>query len=89
MADIIPFPKKEEPKLVLYTRPTCSQCTQAKSFLQTKNIEYIEENIDVKKTELLKKYPSLRILPVVEYDGVVIGSLKELKELYENGRLEK
>lgn len=87
MSNVVPlFPSKN---IRLYTRPDCGRCDKAKLFLLSKNIDYEEVLIDDHKTELLEKYPSLKLLPVVEVDGLVIGSLDELTELLDKERYEQ
>jgi len=80
------FPKKN---VVLYTRPECGRCERAKLFLLSKNVDYVEMPIDEHKATLLERYPSLKLLPVVEIDGLIIGSLDELTELYDKERFEE
>lgn len=64
----------------IYTKPECPYCSQAKSLLDEKN-EYYEERVigkDVTRDEVIARYPSQKLLPIVVIDGTLIGSWTEL-----------
>ena len=63
--------------LVLYSRPGCHLCDEARDILNalilgTKDVEFAERDIDG-DDELLRAY--LERIPVIELDGIVIGEL--------------
>lgn len=66
----------------IYSKPSCSQCDQAKMLLKMKGLDFTTKMLDLDFTaeELKEKYPTARMFPVVFIDGSFIGSLKELKE---------
>jgi glutaredoxin len=78
---------------VVYSKPACVQCDQAKALIKAKGKTYIEKQIDVgqdKKPDadyvelqvLKQKYPNIRMAPVItDIDGNFIGSLPELRKL--------
>ena len=63
--------------LVLYSRPGCHLCDEARDILNAlilgmKDVEFAERDIDA-DDELLRAY--LERIPVIELDGIVIGEL--------------
>lgn len=73
---------KKEMELELYTRPTCSDCQEAKKYLAEKDISY--RDIDVSKDpsveEDLKKISGTRIVPSFAfYKKGFFGKKKLLK----------
>lgn len=84
------FPKKNY-NIVLYTRESCQRCTEVKEFLNKKNISYEEKDIDagVTRQTLLDQYPSLKELPVVFVDDIIIGGKTELFEMVENRKMDR
>jgi glutaredoxin len=78
---------------VVYSKPACVQCDQAKSLIKSKGKTYIEKQIDVgqdKKPDveyvelqtLKQQYSNIRMAPVVtDINGNFIGSLPELRKL--------
>jgi glutaredoxin len=69
----------------IYTRDNCDYCTMAKGLLQTKNIGYVEQKLDVDFTRdgLVEKYASAKTYPVIVVDGFYIGGYTQLKTLLE------
>lgn len=78
---------------VVYSKPACVQCDQAKALIKAKGKTYIEKQIDVgqdKKPDveyvelqaLKQQYSNIRMAPVItDIDGNFIGSLPELRKL--------
>jgi glutaredoxin 3 len=69
----------------IYTRDNCVYCAMAKGLLQTKNIGYVEQKLDVDFTRdgLVEKYASAKTYPVIVVDGFYIGGYTQLKTLLE------
>jgi len=78
---------------VVYSKPACVQCDQAKALIKAKGKTYIEKQIDVgqdKKPDveyvelqtLKQQYSNIRMAPVItDINGNFIGSLPELRKL--------
>jgi len=66
----------------IYTKTTCSYCVKAKELLNSKNLEYIEKNIEnlEYRTELLNIYPSVKTVPQIYLDDSLIGGYDSLLE---------
>ncbi|MFE8703059.1 glutaredoxin family protein [Cytobacillus sp. FJAT-54145] len=84
---------KKEILMELYTRPTCSDCQEAKKFLASNHINYVDK--DVSRNEELeqdmRKIAGNRIVPLfVFYQTGLFGRKKLLKHFtgYENNREE-
>ena len=78
-------------KIVLFTWSYCPYCINAKKLLDEKNIPYAEHLIDdkpEKKQELYEK-TGQDTVPYVFIDDELIGGYTELKQLDEEGKLEK
>ena len=71
----------------IWTKPDCSYCTEAKMFLQNRNIPFNELRLDVHFTreQLLQKFSSAKSYPVIVVDGYYIGGTQDLtKYITEN-----
>lgn len=77
---------------VVYSRPNCSYCDQAKSLLQSKKLDYTELIIDVGQpkdstseyvtVEMLKsRLPSASTVPQIFRNGEHIGGFDALRQL--------
>ncbi len=78
---------------IVYSKPACPQCDQAKQLIARKGKMYKEVVIDVGQarkesveyinvTDLKSKYPNVRMAPVItDSEGGFIGSLPELKSV--------
>ncbi len=66
----------------LYTKPNCSFCEKAKSFLSLKGISYDLFKLDEQFTtqELVEMFPSAKSFPVIVVDGQYIGGYSQLVE---------
>ncbi len=76
--------KKSEPKINIYSTPTCPYCKQAKEFLKKNNISFKDINVaeDQKKArEMVEKSGQFGV-PVIEIGKkIIVGFQKdELKE---------
>jgi glutaredoxin-like YruB-family protein len=62
--------------VVVYTTPTCGYCTQAKSFLARKGVQFVERNVaaDSRAAAEMVRISGQRGVPVITVDDqVVIG----------------
>jgi len=67
---------------IIYTKPDCSYCDQAKQLIEEKGHTYTEVILgkDVSKQELLEMFPGIKTVPIVVLDGQKIGGYQELTE---------
>lgn len=67
---------------IIYSRPHCTFCDQAKSLIESKGHTYQEVIIgeNITKEEFLEMFPGQRTVPVVILDGQNIGGYTELTE---------
>lgn len=76
-------------RIILYTKLGCQDCKEARRYLQSKGLKYVEINIDVfpsRKLEL-EKIAASSAVPRVFFNEVLIGGLSELKSLEDSGKL--
>ena len=78
---------------IVYSKPACPQCDQAKTLIGVKGKSYREIVIDIGQekipgmeyielSDLKSKYPSIRMAPVIaDNDSNYIGSYPELRKL--------
>lgn len=74
--------------ITIYTKSNCPQCTKAKMLLDQRGIEYTtyklqesesDESLNlITREELLEKFPSVRMMPVITLDGKLLKSVEEL-----------
>ncbi|KAK6940113.1 DEP domain [Dillenia turbinata] len=77
-------------RVILYTRLGCQDCKQARLFLHSKRLRYVEINIDVypsRKMEL-EKIAGSSAVPKVFFNDILIGGLTELRAMNETGEIE-
>ena len=67
-------------RIVIYTKPDCSYCVDAKSVLKNNNIPFEEKTLDLDFTReyLLEEYPSAKTFPVIVINEKYIGGYTEL-----------
>ncbi len=67
--------------ITIYSKPSCSQCDQAKMLLNMKGIDFIFKMLDVDYTldELKTLVPNARTFPVIFKNDEYLGGLPELK----------
>lgn len=68
--------------IVVYSKDKCSQCEQAKMYLDIKGVEYevLKLGEDYSLDEVKEIAPTQRTFPVIVDDGVLVGGFRELKE---------
>jgi len=69
-------------KTIVWTKPNCPNCDQAKALLKNKGIEYEERNIgiDWTKEQLLEAVPTARTVPQIFMGEEYVGGYTELKQ---------
>ena len=68
-------------KYTIYSRNVCSYCVAAKNLLASKNLDFIEKNIDQSPdffNEMRQLAPTMRTVPVVFKNNELIGGYAEL-----------
>ena len=67
-------------KVEVYTRDACSACTQTKKLLVESNVPFVEYQLerDLKREELLERFPTAKKLPVVVVDGVQVADIRAI-----------
>ena len=72
-------------KYTIYSRNVCSYCVAAKSLLASKNLDFIEKNIDQSQDffkEMRQLAPNMRTVPVVFKNNELIGGYAELLDTF-------
>ena len=64
----------------LYTRDTCSDCTQTKKILEVLNISFTEHSIgvDIQVKDIRTKFPLAKRLPVIVVDGNYMTTVEKV-----------
>jgi glutaredoxin len=72
-------------KAVVWSKPACPYCDQAKALLKMKEIEYEEKIIGdgYLKEDLLEAVPGARSVPQILIDDQLIGGFPELKQYFQ------
>lgn len=71
----------KQPKVKIYSTPTCPYCKQAKEFMTSKGVKYEEIDVaaDVEKAqEMIKKSGQMGV-PVIAIDGKIIVGFDQAK----------
>jgi glutaredoxin 3 len=68
--------------IFIYTKKGCSNCVAAKNLLKSKNLKFIEQNMDdVEVRQAFEfAYPNIRGLPQIFINDNRVGGLLGLKE---------
>lgn len=77
-------------RVEIYTTSFCPFCIRAKNLLQSKNIEFVEHNLDGKNDELmaLKQRTGMQTVPQIFIDNELVGGFTELAAKDSRGELE-
>ena len=69
-------------KAIVWSKPQCPYCDQAKALLTLKNIVFEEKKIGsgYSKEDLLAAVPDARTVPQIFIDDVLIGGYTDLKQ---------
>ncbi|UCG09846.1 MAG: glutathione S-transferase N-terminal domain-containing protein [Dehalococcoidia bacterium] len=65
-----------EPKVVIYSTPTCPHCRRAKEYLTGKGIAYVDHNVAEdreKAREMIQKSGQMGVPVIVIGDEIVVG----------------
>ena len=65
----------------LYTKSNCPNCTAAKQLLESKNIDYLEIDVELgsRWQNLIKEFPDARQMPQIFIDDQRVGGLAGLQ----------
>lgn len=78
-------------QIIIWSKPNCPYCDQAKALLKSKNIVYEERKIGegYSREDLLEAVPMARTVPQIFIDGQHVGGFTELRkyvnDLHDNG----
>ena len=79
-------------KIEMYTKNICSYCVKAKALFQSKNLTFVEYNIesDINKLkEMLAKSNGRKTVPQIFINDTHIGGYDDLVIFVQNGSLDK
>jgi glutaredoxin len=69
--------------IIIWGKPQCPHCDQAKAFCERNNLayEYKQLDVDFTREELFEKFPNARTFPqiTVDYDAEYIGGYTEFE----------
>lgn len=70
-------------KAIVWSKPSCPQCMQAKALLDTKGITYEERLLGDgwTKEQLLEMVPNARSVPQIFVDDKLVGGYQQLREM--------
>jgi len=65
----------------LYTKSNCPNCTAAKQLLESKNIDYLEIDVELgsRWQNLIREFPDARQMPQIFIDDQRVGGLAGLQ----------
>ena len=74
--------KENKMKAIVWSKDSCSFCTQAKALLESRGIEYEERNVSQNWTreQLLEAVPNARTVPQIFLDEELVGGFNELRQ---------
>ncbi|MFK8138572.1 MAG: glutaredoxin 3 [Bdellovibrionales bacterium] len=77
-------------KVIMYTKDWCPYCKHAKTLLDGKGVEYVEENLenDPDKMAEIIKQTGMRTVPQIFINDKLIGGFSELSALESEGKLD-
>lgn len=72
--------------IIVYSKPQCAGCEQAKRLLTTKGLEYIVKDITDPGNlmELKNLFPEVRSVPQIYIKGTKVGGVDELRKYLNN-----
>ena len=78
-------------QVVVYTADYCSFCARAKALLRSKgvNFEEIDLSRDPRVREEVQQRTGRRTVPQIFIDGVSVGGFEEIRQLDEDGELDR
>ena len=65
---------------IIYTKPTCPYCVQAKNLMSAHNLTYTEMVIgeDLRREEFIELFPKQKTVPLIVLNGRVVGGYTDL-----------
>lgn len=77
--------------IIIYSSLTCPYCDHAKDLLDQKGLKYNEINVDKDPNKLAEMIDRTgrRTVPQIFIDGKYIGGFDDLRNLSENGSLDR
>jgi len=78
-------------QVVIYTTDYCSFCARAKALLRSKgvNFEEIDLSRDPRLCEEVQQRTGRRTVPQIFIDGVSVGGFDEIRQLDDDGELDR
>ena len=78
-------------QVVIYTTDYCSFCARAKALLRSKgvNFEEIDLSRDQDLREEVQQRTGRRTVPLIFIDGVSVGGFDEIRQLDDDGELDR
>lgn len=77
----------DEPRVIIYSTPTCHYCNMTKEFLNKHGVSYIDYNVAEdpdKRAEMIEKSGQMGVPVIIIGDEMLIGFNEEkMKELLE------
>lgn len=68
--------------IVIYSKPACPKCDEAKNLCKSKNAEFIEKKLgeDITMEEFTEQFPGVRQMPVITINDNKMDSIDDLKD---------
>ncbi|WP_026881844.1 glutaredoxin domain-containing protein [Clostridium akagii] len=65
----------------IYSTPDCSWCKKTKSYLKSKNVEFVDVNVgaDLEQREEMFKLSNQKAVPVLNVDGKIVLGFDKAK----------
>ena len=72
--------------IIIWGKPQCPHCDQAKAFCERNNLayEYKQLDVDFTREEILEEFPGARTFPQITINGEKIGGHDQLGTYVEN-----
>jgi glutaredoxin len=66
--------------MIIYTKDSCGYCTQAKMYMQSREVEYQEMRIGkhITREEFIKLFPNVKSLPFILDGDQQVGGYNHL-----------
>ena len=84
--------QQQKPKIEIYTTTRCPYCVKAKNLLSSKDLDYIEINIEQDpslKEEMMAKSGGRKTVPQIFINDAHIGGCDDLHATNDSGKLDK
>lgn len=70
---------------IVYSKPGCPSCIQAKQLIEQRGDQYLENviGVDITRDEFVEMFPDVKTVPyIIEQGKLPIGGFTDLKEWY-------